>query len=137
MLVISVRNGDNTTITTPAGETISIVMLSKNTRGNEVRLGISAPDNYQILRDALRKQLQIELQDTPIFKVSCARHPSLIIADSSRESAIRYYQRQYPNSIEIHAEEVADRYRHRWYKTLEDNWMRDSELPVSVDIVGY
>ena len=135
MLILSVRHGDTTTITTPGGETISILTLNRNNRSSEVRLGITAPDDYQILRDALRKQLQVEFQNTPIYRVSSAQHPTRIIADSGWESAIRNYQRYYPDSTEIRARLIEDRYRHRWYKALEDNWMRDSELPVSMEIV--
>lgn len=132
MLVLCIRRGDVTTITTPDGEILSIVMLNDDSDHEGIRMGVSAPHDYRILRHGLRNQLLQKLRDVPIFEVCSALHQTQIIAADDHTAATEFYQQLYPTSCAIVAQVVQDVPQQPWFPRLETLWLQDNTLPLGV-----
>lgn len=132
MLVLSIHKGDITTIATPDGSILSIVMLEDDAYYNGMRMGISAPQDYRILRHNLRNQLLKKLRDVPIFEVCSALHQTQIIAADDYTAATEFYEQLYPTSCAIVAQTIADPVQQPWFSRLESLWLQDNTLPLGV-----
>lgn|GEM_PF-1696497 len=132
MLVLCIRRGDVTTITTPDGEILSIVMLDDDRNYENMRLGISAPHNYRILRHDLRNQLLKRLRDIPVFEVGSALHETQIIAADDYTAATHFYEQLYPTSCAIVVQVVEDVTQQPWFPRLETLWLQDNTLPLGI-----
>jgi len=132
MLVLCIRRGDVTTITTPDGETLSIVMLEDDRNHEGIRMGVSAPHDYRILRHGLRNQLLKRLRDIPVFEVCSALHETQIIAADDYTAATHFYQLLYPTSCAIVAQVVPDVAQQPWFPRLETLWLQDNTLPLGI-----
>ena len=51
MLVLGRKEGESLVITTPAGERVTIRICA--IRGNTVRVGVTAPRDYEVLREEI------------------------------------------------------------------------------------
>jgi len=133
MLVLSVRHGDTTTITTPTGDTISIMTLGSNAQHNDMRIGIQAPEEYRILRSNLRAQLLSGLKALQVFEVSSLHHGTVIVVADLPLTAIRCYKQRYPNSTPI-CIKVEDAEQQPWYLKLSAMWLHGHQPPFCIDI---
>lgn len=134
MLILTVRTGETTTITTPDGQRLSVVFIGRSNHHEDIRLGVNAPDDYQILRSALYERLLDTLHCTPLYQVAGRDCPVNLIADYNEEMALKHYRRRYPKSSGIEVQPVCDRYQHPGYQSLETCWLRQGELPIAVEI---
>ncbi len=132
MLILCIRQGDITTITSPDGAILSIVMLDDDRNYDGMRMGISAPQDYRILRDGLRNQLLKKLRDVPVFEVRSALHQTRIIAADDHTAATEFYERLYPTSCAVIAQLVQDAVQQPWFSRLETLWLQDNTLPLGV-----
>jgi carbon storage regulator CsrA len=71
MLILSRRVNEAITITTPAGEEIHLMPVRIDR--NSVRLGISAPDGFTIVRNEIREQ-PCELPDAVRQEIASLMH---------------------------------------------------------------
>lgn len=134
MLVLCMQEGDITTITTPDGPTLSVVVLDEASDTEGVRLGISAPHDYRILRASSRNERLGELRNIPIFEVRSALHQTQIIAAQDYTSAIEWYQQQYPNSCAIEADTLNSPAQHPLFPRMEAIWLEQHTLPFGIAI---
>ncbi len=132
MLILCIRQGDITTITTPDGAILSIMMLDDDRNYDGMRMGISAPQDYRILRDGLRNQLLKKLRDVPVFEVCSALHQTRIIAADDYTAATEFYEQLFPTSCAIVARVVQDAVQQPWFSRLETLWLQDNTLPLGV-----
>ncbi|MCV6590973.1 MAG: carbon storage regulator [Marinobacterium sp.] len=131
MLILSVYRGDATTITTPAGETITVRFLGQDGRHANCRIGIDAPNNHKILREELRQKLQAQLSGIPVYEVT-STNPTMLIAAQNHHEALAYYLTQHPDSQSQQAQWLQNPPMHRLYKQLECLWLARQEIPVGV-----
>ena len=58
MLILTRRVGETIIIELPTGESITVTVLGLCLKGNQVRIGTDAPQEYTILRDELVEKVQ-------------------------------------------------------------------------------
>lgn len=67
MLVVTRRVGETLVITTPAGEEIRVTVLG--TKGNQVRLGASAPKTVTVHREEIHERIRAGLKKGDVAPV--------------------------------------------------------------------
>lgn len=132
MLLLTANNGDQTTISLPGGETISIVLIEKRQASRQAVFGIQAPDHCRILRGAVRGRIANQLERTPVFSVQSALHQRWLIAAHTVEEAISFYQGNFPDSVEVQAGQVAMHRRPHWLDLLAAHSNEPVQLPFGI-----
>ena len=133
MLVLSVRQGDTTLITTPSGEIISIVMLETGRNFRESRVGITAPTSYQILRDDLHTKELEGLKATQVFLVYAFDHGAEVVVADQQDQALEYYRQRYPERRGPSARLIKDYARYEWYSRLKAAWLQGKRPPFGLE----
>jgi len=135
MLVISVKPGETTTITTPSGDLISVLLLRHRTRNDDLCLGITAPEEYSIIRETLREKLLGQLVEVSVYRVSSAQFKEELIAVRKARDALELYQTRYPDCGDLQANRVKAVERQCWYPMLEKCWLLGMVPPFFVEDV--